>query len=247
MSQSQYHNNITMSQLNECTHEDVEDNYCLECGLEVDSISNKNEWSNDKCVSRCYVKRQENRSLINDVKGMGFPDIIVSLADEYYKRIINKKIFRGDTRKAVIFTCILQASKKMGYSQTPEDISNKLNIKKKIISKGLKIFSQTIDDNEVRYIGPLDLIENILKNMNASPSYSKDIKRLYTEKIDGKSTLLKRSNPQSVASGLVFYYCKSKGINISRKRFSEIVNKSEITIIRIAKEIRKITGDDVKL
>ena len=49
--------------------------------------------------------------------------------------------------------------------------------------------------------------------------------------------MINRSNPQSVISGLVFYYCRLIGKNITCSKFSNIVNLSDITVSRISKNI----------
>ena len=58
--------------------------------------------------------------------------------------------------------------------------------------------------------------------------------------IKNKSSILNRSRPQSVASGLVRYYILKNNKNISLSEFKSKVNLSELTINRICKEITKI-------
>ena len=60
------------------------------------------------------------------------------------------------------------------------------------------------------------------------------------KRVKNRSSVLNRSRPQSVASGLVRYYILLKGKDISMKDFRQKVHLSELTIERIAKEIARI-------
>ena len=72
-------------------------------------------------------------------------------------------------------------------------------------------------------------------------NHKDEVLELY-EKIKNKSTVINRSRPQSVASGLVRYYILLKRKDIPMNEFRSKVELSELTINRIVKEIEKILG-----
>ena len=92
---------------------------------------------------------------------------------------------------------------------------------------------------KVNYITPENLIKEIMNKFDASEDQIDDVIQLY-KKIKNKSSIINRSRPQSVASGLVRYYILIKNKNISMHEFKQKVNLSELTINRICKEITTI-------
>jgi transcription initiation factor TFIIIB Brf1 subunit/transcription initiation factor TFIIB len=85
-----------------------------------------------------------------------------------------------------------------------------------------------------------------MKKFNSNQEHINKVIDLY-KMIQNKSSLINRSNPQSIVSGLVFYYCRLIGKNITCSKFSSIVNLSDITISRISKNISDILGTRDKI
>ena len=72
-----------------------------------------------------------------------------------------------------------------------------------------------------------------------------EVIRLY-EFIKNKSSKINRSRPQSVASGLTYYWIFNNKKQISLKEFVEEIGLSELTVARIAKEISTIIENGVE-
>ena len=242
---------------------------CTECGLQLEStyMTMEKEWryygSNDNKhhsnPSRCHYRKPEERSIRKDVESMNFPPAVVEIADGMYREITVKKnkIYRGSSRKAVIFACIFNAYKKINQPQDPLQIASRFGLEKKTISNGAKLYSSCMGNrSQQKYITPLDLIPCIMKQFNASSDQIEDVKNIYHQ-VKNKSSILNRSNPQSFSCGLVYYYCqrqkelhKKEGVKrrgYSRKEFSEKVHLSEITLVKIGKEINRILKTEIKL
>lgn len=243
----------------ECTHSSFREKagnmVCIECGLELNNheINYDKEWryygENDaqhsKNPTRCHYRNIDDRSIFKDTEIKHFPQSVVEIANGMYKKIAIEKIYRGSSRKSIVFACIFNAYKEIGFPKKPEQIAVHFKLKKKAISKGMKLFSSVIKVDNT-YIKPIDFVPDILQKLNAPFKTADDVKKIY-EKVENRSSLLNRSNPQSFSCGLVYYYCKSIGKGISRKEFSKKVGLSDITIIRLAKEINKLLETNVKL
>jgi hypothetical protein len=87
------------------------------------------------------------------------------------------------------------------------------------------------------------LITEIMAKFYANKSHVDEALVLYSM-IKGRSSLLNRSRPQSVASGLVRYYIQKKNSDISMDYFKSKINLSELTITRIVREIKTILEDE---
>jgi transcription initiation factor TFIIIB Brf1 subunit/transcription initiation factor TFIIB len=243
--------------VDKCQHEQLIDDeagkICIKCGLLIDhGLSHEKEWryygSDDTRhstnPSRCHLRKNEDKNIYKDVENLGFEKEIVEIANETYQKIILSKIKRGYSRKAIIFACIFNAYKIKGMPQSPEKVAEPFKLKKKAISKGMRTFAKHMGKKvPIRYTTPVDLVPNIMKELNAGPEHTIKVNLIWN-KVADCSSLLKRSNPQSTAAGLVYYYCRFIHKKINRKNFSEKVKLSEITIVKLSREIAKILGND---
>ena len=241
-----------------CSHDKIiEENggkICIDCGIEVSrDILYDKEWryygsSDTKHASdpnRCHIRKSEDKTIYKDVENMGFSDKIINIANGIYEDVTKNKIYRGKSRKAIIFACIFHSYKIDGNPLSCEHLIKIFNLDKKIGLKGLKYVNLNASKKsklKETYITPENLIEEIMDKFGANDDQKLEVTELY-QKIKNKSSTLNRSRPQSVASGLVRYYILSKNKDISMNDFKEKVNLSELTINRITKEITKILKD----
>jgi transcription initiation factor TFIIIB Brf1 subunit/transcription initiation factor TFIIB len=238
-----------------CLHENVIDEnggkLCTECGIELQkNISLEKEWryygANDtkhtSDPNRCHMRKIEERSILKDVEPYGFAPKVVSRADIYYKEVTGGKIYRGNSRKSIVFACIFNAYKTLNTPQTCTNLIKIFGLERKAALNGLKhVNLHAPKDSPIRttYITAENLIEDVMKKFNANKEQVSDVTTLYS-RIKNRSTMLNRSRPLSVAAGLVYYYTliTKKGIPI--KKFVEKVQLSELTVNKLAREISKI-------
>lgn len=239
-----------------CLHENIIEEYgissCQDCGIQL----KKNVVSESKMYmvtdnrsigdgNRCWAPRKKNRSIRDDIKGLGFSDPIINKTDDIFKTIANGRIFREDKRRSIIVACLLEAHKLLDIPVSIEYLLTKLPIGNGNITVGMKMVEINIkkyDTNKVRvtYTSPVDSIRDILSKWDSDTNTVEEIIKLYTL-IDDKSSLLNRSRSKSVAAGLIYYYAlATKRSNIKLKDFSKRVELSESTINTLAKEISGI-------
>lgn len=236
---------------NKCIHSIINvggNKVCELCGIELPrEIDNSKEWRyygaqdtrHNGDPSRCHMRKQEERTINKDVENMGFSDKIVESANNIYESVSNGKIYRGNSRKAIIFACIFHAYKLSGNPQSCENLIEIFHLEKKVGLRGLKHVNLKIPQNsEIKssYITPEHLITDIMNKFEATPEQKIDVIEIY-KKIANKSSILNRSRPQSVASGVVRYYILLNGKEITMNEFRAKVKLSELTINRIVKEI----------
>jgi len=236
------HSNILM----ESSHK-----ICSDCGeLMTKDLNFEKEWrfygmSDTKHQSdpnRCHYRKIAEVSIFKDVEKLGFSEKIILCANKLYEDVTQKQIFRGNSRKGIIFACIFHSYKMNEQPQSCESLIQVFQIEKKIALKGLKFVNLNAPKNSVfrhSHISPEDLILEILEKFNATVEHREEVLGLY-KRIENKSELLNRSRPQSVASGIVRYYILKNGKDVSMNVFKAKVNLSELTINRIVKEIEKI-------
>jgi transcription initiation factor TFIIIB Brf1 subunit/transcription initiation factor TFIIB len=233
-------------------------NICEECGIMIDEVSCDKDWryygSSDNRMSkdptRCYKKKNDMRSIYKDVEGMSFSESIINNANKKYRSLVKDKIYRGNNRKALIVNCIFYSYKDQGEEVPIMDIARKFNIKKKTISEGMKLYTMNFSTDK-HYTLPKDLIIPILNKVNIDMKYLTEIKKL-CDSLHNKSDLLNRSNPNSVASAIVYLYiCMNpeykKKLGLTKNKFADAVELSDITITKLVNDASKIINANVKL
>lgn len=240
-----------------CSHDNVitekSVTVCVDCGEEIQQkISHNKEWryygQNDtKRISdpnRVQLRKTEERSIFKDVENLGFSENIIAKANKIYAQVTKGKIFRGNSRKAIVFACIFHAYKMSGKPQSHERLIRIFNLNRKTGLRGLKYVNlYAPKDSKIRttYITPINLVDEIMEQFSATTEQKQEVIELY-RKIKNKSSRLNRSRPQSVASGIVYYWICMKKKDISLKDFTEKVTLSELTVNKIAKEIAEVLG-----
>ena len=202
-----------------CSHKNLNDENgilsCLDCGSELEkSIFHDKEWryygqSDNKKTSdpnRVTLRKLEEKTIFKDVETMGFSDKIISFANQLYIQVTNGQIFRGNSRKAIIFACVFHTFKVFGIAQAHEDLISLFDLTKKNGLKGLKYVMFHIKKDSIihsTFITPSNLVEHTMDKFNATIQQKKEVISLY-EQIKNKSSKLNRARPQSV-SGMYIY------------------------------------------
>ena len=226
---------------------------CLECGEEIQhTIAHEKEWryygpSDSKRSSdpnRVQIRKVEERNISKDVENMGFSETIVTKADELYTQVTKGQIYRGNSRKAIVFACIFHAYKMSGKHQTPDNLVKLFGLTRKNGLKGLKIVNVNAPkDSKIHttVITPIHLVHDIMNRFRATPAQKKEVIHLYA-RIKNRSSKLNRSRPQSVAAALTYYWIRQKKLDINLKDFAKKVDLSELTINKNAKEVALVLG-----
>jgi transcription initiation factor TFIIIB Brf1 subunit/transcription initiation factor TFIIB len=243
----------------DCLHPNIANetgaDVCIDCGEEITKkIQHTKEWRyygqsdtrHSSDPNRVQIRKSEERSIYKDVENMGFSDKIVSEANKIYFQVTHGQIFRGNSRKSIVFACIFHAYKLSGKPQSHEKLIHVFNLNRKTGLKGLKHVNLHAPKNSsirTTYITPINLVEEIMDKFSATPEQKQEVVKLYHQ-IKNKSSRLNRSRPQSVASGIVYHWICSKKKDITLKQFTKKVALSELTVNKIAKEIADVIGAD---
>ena len=232
---------------------------CSDCGIEIyKELSLEPEWrfygdsdsKHSSDPSRCHIRKVDEKNIFKDIEKYNFPLDVVRETNKAYLDVTKGQIRRGNFRKSIIFACSFNAYKDLDIPQNPEELREKFGLTKKDASKGLTFYNLNKTDKKKKpiYISPISFIPRVMQKFNANEIHTSKVTALYN-KIHNRSKLLNRSNPQSVISGLVYYYFRLIGGNITCPKFSKMVKLSDITISKISKNISEIlkTTDKVKL
>ncbi len=252
---------LDLPESKDCPHSSVTvidgSEVCYDCGEEIiKNLSYSQDWkyhseSDDSSSnrnsnpSRCTVKKVEEKNIYKDIQTYGIPIDVATFANRLYMIVSKGAILRGNPRKGLIFACVFNSYKSKGSPVNPDRLSKIFNITNKVRAKGIKNFCLGTDKSAIAssenriYIRPTHYVPDIMKLFHSSKKHTAQVVGL-CDKIMDKSFLINRSNPRSIACGLVFYYCRLLDKDMSCKSFSSVVGLSDITLSRIHKVIAKI-------
>lgn len=227
---------------------------CTNCGVVTDasvSLDDKDsryygisDNRNSKDPSRCHKRKSIQRSIHKDVEGMQFPESIIEEASRRYQEIIGNDIYRGSKRKSIIVACIYFTYLDQHEFKTVKDLIAKFKLTRKNVKEGFSKYCEKFEAAATKYVEPKDLIYHIMLNVGINFTHLRKIRRL-CEYLDNRSALLNRSNPQSVAAAIVYLYLclepeyKAK-LGMTKMKFANLVNLSDITITKLGKEAQRI-------
>ncbi len=230
-----------------CEHDStIEDKgvkLCCDCGMEIKrEINYDKEWryygksdtKNSKDPNRVQLRKEDDKNIFKDVRGMNFKDKIVSDANDLYKKTTKGKIKRGKSRKSIIFACVYEAYSQNGNVQIPSNLIQIFNISRKEGLSGRKFLELHLPKRLQKHnqITPIHLIRDIMSKFDASEEQIEQVITIY-KSVENKHTKLNRARPQSVAAGLTYYWFVKNKIHINIKEFSSKVKLSELTISKI--------------
>jgi len=224
---------------------------CIDCGIEIgDTEDGEREWKyygqNDTkhvCNPMRVNKRNtENGTIYKDVEGLGISDTIIATANQLYSEIAQEKIYRGRSRKSLVFACIYHSYNTNNKPQLYKHLTAIFKLDPKYASRGIQTFNLIMGKKNIGQkpkITPLDLTSHIIDLFGGTQEQKDEIAEIY-DKIHNRSAELNRARPQSLAASMVFYWIKTKNKDISLKNFSSKVDLSELTINKIVKQIAKV-------
>jgi len=233
---------------------------CRSCYKEIEILDSEPEWRNYNSSgdsSRCNFPIDECKSiketLINE--NISVHDAILKQIVFYYKEIVTNgdkhETFRGNNRKGIIAACLFYSYITYGEYRTIDHIRIMFGITKKTMTEGIRKFSAVFPDLKNNYIQPENLIRWIMKLTGIGEEHYKAIITL-TKYFRNSSETLKRSSPQSVASAIIYFYLclykdYRKQLGLTKNKFAEKAQLSDITITKLAREAANIANCNIQI
>jgi transcription initiation factor TFIIB len=197
-------------------------------------------WGSMTYKERCLNKVFQDISL-RSLNGC-IVNVIVKTAHEYYKKISELHVSRGEIRKGLIAASIYMACKKIGVPRTTTEIAEIFQVTERCVIRGNKKFTELWQLSGEKYIG-----------YNNDCQSSEYLVRFCTKLISGniefldmsiriasiirEHSLLDQNTPVSVSAASIHFVCMMLSNKISRGQISKVTNTSEVTIAKCYKEL----------
>jgi len=166
---------------------------CEDCGEELKrDLSYDKEWRyygaqdtrHNTDPNRCHIRKSEERTIYKEVENLGFSDKVVTQANRLYDEVTQGKIYRGNSRKAIIFACIFHSYKILGTPQSCEHLIEVFSLDRKIGLRGLKhVNLNAPKDSQIRttYITAENLIVEVMDKFEAPDNQKQEVIELYSQ------------------------------------------------------------------
>lgn len=223
--------------------------YCTECGEEIMSFCKDETRFFDDATVALANDRKAPKSIRKELDLLPLSDEIKERADKIYAYKAGTNTYRAKVRQEVKFSCIMDAFNEAKIYKDPREIAAMLGIKRKGMSRGVKrcSFLCTGKESAVRTsITAIHLVPEMLSRcgIEYDQTHLDDLERIYTYTKE-RSVLFSRSNPQSIASALIYFYLrkKDKDRKVSKADVAKNLGVSMMTITKIDNELESICGD----
>lgn len=219
-------------------------------GTSVSNKSNSNDINKVKRYQKWNSMSYKERSrykIFNDIKEicdkLKLTQIIINEANSLYVIVSDIKISRGSNRLGIIAACIYFACKNCKAPRSNKEISQTMNIKSTIITKGVKdiqkLFNMTGSNrlNRSYTIIHLDFIDRFCNKLELS---NEDVEKIKFLSINAeKYKLISDNTPPSIAAGCIYLYSLENNLEITKKNISNVSGISEVTINKCLNKLNK--------
>jgi transcription initiation factor TFIIIB Brf1 subunit/transcription initiation factor TFIIB len=176
-------------------------------------------------------------------KKHNLPLKIIETSKTLYCIISSTKISRGSNRIGIIAACVFYGCKECNAPRSTKEIANIFDIDIKVMTKGCKNFTEILrlnKNNKHRMknhnnINVDDFVDRFCSKLSLS---NIDIINIYKiSKIVDDLKLNNDNTPPSIASGCILLYITYKGLDIDKKKISDVCKISEVTISKCYKKL----------
>ena len=160
-----------------------------------------------------------------------------------YKTLSEDSIKRGKSRKSLIAACFYYSCKDKNISRSTKEISDIFDLKVKKMTSGCKQFNEMMYHNNLDYSSniepttPENFIERYGKKLGINKIHRD--RACHVAKIAQKLGIVSENTPPSIAVGSLYLITLVDKIPITKKRFSDICDISEVTISKTYKKMNK--------
>lgn len=185
-----------------------------------------------KKIHACCVKGKIVKCIEDDVKISYFNIKKIKLQNG------KAKIIRGINRKRLRAGCIFKACQKNNCTKSKNDIAKLLNIDKKDVTKGCKMFESYMQKTTMPYKAITPSADQYIASFCKSINHRELIEKcLNVANNITKLNVASKHTPISVAGACILLVCNMENIELDKKMACKAFDISEITLIKTFRKI----------
>jgi transcription initiation factor TFIIB len=177
----------------------------------------------------------------------GIPQCILEEAKSLYKKISDKRISRGENRKALIACSLYMACKSSSVPRSVKEIAKMFELSASAVTKGCRILQEVVDI-DFNFSQPRDFVKRFCSRLNFNPMEI-DIAIAIVEKVMSMGIVHEYTAP-SVVAACIFMTSNEIKSGLSKGDVSSCCFVSQVTITKCLKKIfahhALIFDDDIR-
>ena len=213
---------------------------------EMRKISRFTNWHSMPYREKAQYDEFQHISNLANIAGIS--KLIIDDSLRYHKTISELKTFRGENRDAIIASSVYISCRKNKNPRTPKEIASIFYLNNSSATKGCKNAVQilksheneigTIEKIDLHETKPSDFIDRYCSKLNINKELTMVCKFAATKIYE--EHLIPENNPQSLASGIIYFISNLCNLNISKKQIKIIGGTSEVTINKCNKRLEEL-------
>ena len=196
------------------------------------------------------VRRSDDRTIISDLLKMNLSYDVCQLANRNFVGVTRGKTFRCKSRRALMCCSVFLAQKHLNGVADHQALQDLFDVDGRQIMHAMKVlcFSPRVDRQHEPFcdnafaVSTEDITSRTMQLFGASEAHVIEALEIL-QAIKGKSTMLSRSRPQSLAASVVFFWIIVNQQPIRMELFKRHTQISPTTIARYCAEISSVTGN----
>jgi len=228
----------------ECLHRDTFEEgairVCVDCGTACTQDPSPSYMGIG--ITNYVNTEKRERGIFTDLKKLKIQDDVMTEANNLYLIVTKGKTSRMKARAKVIYACTFHAYRKLGRPVMHSELLKVFNMKKSQGLAGIRFVS--LNAPKESYVHDLDIAdESIIKDIaNKFSPTEEQIQEIITlhDRIKNRSAQLNGVRPQSVITGLIYYWVSITNSTLSLEEISSTSGLSTTTVQKTSKIIRAL-------
>jgi transcription initiation factor TFIIB len=189
-------------------------------------------WNSISYKERSLYNIFENIS-VNAINN-GISSSIIEEAKNFYKKVSDSRISRGENRSGLIATSIYMSCKSNNVPRSTKEIAKIFNLKTTTMTRGCKKFNDIMHIN-LDSSKPIDFVQRFCSKLNL-PNNIREICKKIIEKAD-ELNIICENTPPSIAAGCIYLCNVVYDLGLSKKTISEACQISAVTLSKTSKKL----------
>jgi len=206
---------------------------------ETEDAENAEESKEDKKVvmKKIKITKHKNHSITKDLTLLNLPNDVRQTADDICRQLV-QGTHRNRKRKYLVFFCVYEAYKKLGQPKDPYILARLIGFETNSIQAAFSLFSsaKTGYTPEKRY----ETIYDLLPSFCSSLGIDADAVKTLAESIIKKDPCLEERIPRTLAAGIIKYFIKINGIQISDSKIAEVCDRTVTSITSMLNKVCQV-------
>lgn len=178
----------------------------------------------------------KSKSIAPDLAKYNIPEDIIAKADELYKAD-KVDICRQRKRIFLLFYYTLEAYRENHKDVDPNKIGIVFGLSQGDIMTAVSTFNKKKNSCKISFTSPIQLTMAYCDELRINDSIIKDEIHDLCMNVISKDPTLVNSYPQTIASGILYYYFQTTNYEPDKATFELIVGRSAATIKKMAKHV----------